>query len=92
MELTVGDSTIIEQAVNGMSDVCSRIYVVTGHLRERIDARLEKYGNVITVFNKNYRQGMFSSVQEGVKHLTGKPFFILPGDTPWFRGTFITFC
>ena len=82
MELPFGNKTLIERAIEGMIDTCSRIIVVGGHRIERIREMTKKYPTVQVVLNKHYEKGMFSSVQEGVRHLTGDWFFIMPGDYP----------
>jgi molybdenum cofactor cytidylyltransferase len=37
---------------------------------------------VEVVFNPRYTEGMFTSVQEGVKHVKSQWFFLTPGDYP----------
>ncbi len=82
MELPFGEKTLIERAIHGMIDTCSRIIVVGGHRIERIREITKKYPTVQVVYNKHYEKGMFSSVQEGVCHLEGGCFFMMPGDYP----------
>lgn len=85
MELKFGDKTLIEKSIEGMLGVCSKIIVVGGYQSERITNILEKYPTVEVVFNQNYLNGMFSSVKEGLRHVTEKRFFILPGDYPLIK-------
>ena len=56
--------------------------MVGGHKIERIREILQEYSKVKIVYNENFRQGMFSSVQEGLKHVRGESFFLQPGDLP----------
>jgi molybdenum cofactor cytidylyltransferase len=83
MELPFGNKILIERAIEGMIDTCSRIIVVGGHRIERIRDITKKYPTVQVVFNTHYERGMFSSVQAGVRHLKGDWFFIMPGDYPF---------
>lgn len=82
MELPFGEKKLIERVIEGMSSSCSRVIVVGGHKIERIIRMTQKYPAVQVVFNQHYEKGMFSSVQEGVRHLKGDAFFIMPGDHP----------
>ena len=60
MELPFGEKTLIERAIDGMIDTCSRIIVVGGHKIERIREITKKYPTVQVVFNRHYEKGMFS--------------------------------
>ena len=82
MELPFGEKKLIQRVIEGMMDSCSRVIVVGGHRIERIIRLTRKYPAVQVVFNRHYERGMFSSVQEGVGHLEGDAFFIMPGDHP----------
>lgn len=82
MELRFGDKMLIEKSIEGMYDFCSRIIVVAGHKVERIRQIVNPYPKVQVIFNEDYREGMFSSVKEGIRHVTEERFFFLPGDYP----------
>lgn len=82
MELNLGDKTLIEHSIAGMYPVVDRVIVVGGHKIERIREILQGYSKVKIVYNENFRQGMFSSVKEGLRHVRGGCFFLLPGDYP----------
>jgi len=82
LELPVGEKTLLERVIEGMTTVCSRIIVVAGHQAERVSRITRVYPTVEVVFNRFYEQGMFSSVQEGVRQVRGDLFFIVPGDHP----------
>lgn len=73
---------LLAHAIEGMLPIVDSIFVVTGHFHQEITEALQKYSNVTIVYNPNYPQGMFSSVQAGVRCATGD-FFILPGDCPF---------
>ncbi|KLU64225.1 molybdenum cofactor cytidylyltransferase [Desulfosporosinus acididurans] len=85
--LPLGGITVIEQAVhsfldNGFKD----IRVVVGHRGNELFPLLENLG-VRIIVNTNYSEGMFSSVQAGVKSLTSETagFFLLPADNPLIK-------
>ncbi len=85
MTLPLAGKTLIEQTIQGMYDLCSRIIVVGGHRFEKIAFLSQRYRKIQLVFNKDYQSGMFSSIKEGVKHLEGERFFLIPGDYPLAR-------
>ncbi|MFC2155609.1 NTP transferase domain-containing protein [Acidobacteriota bacterium] len=76
---------LIRHTIDGMIDFCSRIFVVGGHKIEALAELTQDYPEVRVVFNKDYSSGMFSSVKEGIKHLQGDKFFLIPGDCPLVR-------
>ncbi|MCU0287572.1 MAG: nucleotidyltransferase family protein [Acidobacteria bacterium] len=82
MELPFGTKTLLQRVIEGMSETCSRIIVVAGYQVDRTRDMVREYPNVELVLNPLYEKGMFSSVQEGVHHIRGKLFFIVPGDCP----------
>ncbi len=82
MLLDMGGTTLIERCIRGMYDVCSKVIVVGGHNFENIARIMAKYEKVRMVYNPNYLEGMFSSVKEGFKHVSGDRFFFTPGDYP----------
>jgi molybdenum cofactor cytidylyltransferase len=82
--LPLGGRLIIEGVISlfreaGISD----ILVVVGYQAEKIIPLLENQG-VRWVINEHYDRGMFSSVQVGVRNLTGdcRAFFLSPADMP----------
>lgn len=81
------DRTILEVLIDlyrsvGISDVL----VVLGHQAADVKPILEAQGIRWTI-NENYHQGMFSSIQAGVKNLPPecKAFFLHPADIPLVR-------
>ncbi|MCP5108398.1 MAG: nucleotidyltransferase family protein [bacterium] len=83
MEFPFGEKMLIQRVIEGMITACSRVIVVGGHKVERIREITKDYSSVRVVFNKNYREGMFGSVQEGVGHIEADAFFLMPGDLPF---------
>lgn len=83
MELPFGQKKLLEIAVETMKNWCSRIIVVAGYQPERIKTIALPYPFVLVAVNNDFQRGMFSSVQEGVRHLEGDAFFMTPGDYPF---------
>ena len=79
----IGGTTLIERAVVPFLKLCDRVIVVTGYRSKDINKVLGKYHKVHLVFNKNYADGMFSSIKKGVSEVTGDRFFLTPGDYPF---------
>lgn len=85
--LRIGVETILKRTVRqcraaGVTD----IWVVLGFNAERFMPALDEL-DVFRVINHQHHEGMFSSIQTGVRAL-GKgcqAFFLLPGDMPFVR-------
>lgn len=85
--LRLGDFTAVEHAVRcffqaGLRDV----RVVAGYRALDVIDALKHY-DVRIILNSRYNEGMYSSVQEGIKTLETEvqAFFILPADNPLVR-------
>jgi molybdenum cofactor cytidylyltransferase len=85
--LPLGEGTVLEQAVSlfrraGISD----LRVVTGHEGEKLTPLLQTL-EVPQVPNPHYREGMFTSIQAGLRALpeNAAGFFMLPVDIPLIR-------
>lgn len=85
--LSIGPKTLLGHTFslfhkNGIED----IVVVTGHQSRELKQELNQYP-CRSVLNENYNDGMFSSVQVGVKALdtSSDSFFLLPVDIPLVR-------
>ena len=76
------NSTIIENSIKNAAEVCTRIIVVTGYRGSELKDLVEQTPHVLTIRNKNYQNGMFSSIQTGVKLVESEWFFITMGDMP----------
>jgi len=85
MLLKIKDKTIIECAIESMEDSCDRILIVGGHNATEIYKIVKHYPKVSFLINKDYRNGMFSSVKYGLKYITGNRVFIIPGDYPMIK-------
>ena len=85
--LPVGESTAVERLASSLRDAgIEDIVVVTGHLRERLKPVIRRLG-VCEAYNDLFAEGMFSSVQTGLKkamelapHACG--YFLMPADCP----------
>ncbi len=76
------NSTIIENSIENAAEVCTRIILVTGYRGEELTDLVEQIPQVISIRNNNYQNGMFSSIQTGVKLVESEWFFITMGDMP----------
>ena len=75
---------VVDVAIEAAS---TDIYVVTGFERERIESRLREY-SVNFVHNESFREGMGTTIAEGVKAISDQVFdgvMILLGDLPYLR-------
>ncbi len=74
---------ILWHTIKSVEPFVNKIIVVTGRYDKEIRESL-KDENVTFVYNKDFEQGMFSSVLAGVKE-TNDDFFVLPGDCPFIK-------
>lgn len=87
--LPFGKQTFIEKLINtytraGIKD----IFIVTGYNSMVIRDALNNNYNLKIIENKNYNEGMYSSVKAGVENIKSKgfdAFFINPVDCPLIR-------
>lgn len=82
MLLMAKGKPLIEHAIDGMLPYVSHIFVVTGHYHQELSEFLKEKPLVTCVENKDYPNGMFSSVKKGVEAVS-EDFFVLPGDCPF---------
>jgi molybdenum cofactor cytidylyltransferase len=84
MLLPFGDKTIIEKVIgNVISSGIKRVIVVLGSDKDNI-LKVTKKMPVMNCYNKNYRQGMLSSVQCGFRQMddTCRAVLVFLGDQP----------
>jgi molybdenum cofactor cytidylyltransferase len=84
MVLPFGKETIIETVISNIaSSNVDKMVVVLGSWKEEILQVIEKR-NVNICFNDNYKQGMLSSVQCGLRYIQGafRSVLVCPGDQP----------
>lgn len=78
----INGKSLLHHTIDSVTAHCEHIIIVGGYQFEKIVALLENYPETTIVMNNNYAQGMFSSVQRGLREVTADHFFILPGDQP----------
>ena len=61
------------------------LIIVLGHQRETIEKHIDKNEKIKFVFNKDFKNGMASSIRTGLKNLSDNTdaFFICLGDMPF---------
>ncbi|MCU6599567.1 nucleotidyltransferase family protein [Peribacillus frigoritolerans] len=89
MTLPMGQMSVLEQTISKFEGLCSRVIVVAGFQAEIIQEVIVKiisenaYSFQIKfVYNENFDQGMFHSIQKGCNEVNAPTFFITPGDCP----------
>lgn len=82
MALDIGNKKLIQKAIDGMYDICTRVIVVGGYKVDVICNICKVYPKVEVFYNESFMHGMFSSVQEGIRHIHEEKFFLIPGDYP----------
>lgn len=82
MELNFDGKTLLEKCIESMMPFCSRVVVVGGHNIDILREMLSGYRIVQLVENCEFEKGMFSSIQQGARHIRSGRFFFIPGDYP----------
>ncbi|MGE7595586.1 nucleotidyltransferase family protein [Peribacillus frigoritolerans] len=89
MTLPMGQMSVLEQTISKFEGLCSRVIVVAGFQAGIIQEEIVKiisenaYSFQIEfVYNENFDQGMFHSIQKGCNEVNAPTFFITPGDCP----------
>ncbi|MFJ7932379.1 NTP transferase domain-containing protein [Peribacillus sp. NPDC096448] len=89
MTLPMGQMSVLEQTISKFEGLCSRVIVVAGFQAKIIQEEIIKiisenaYSFQIKfVYNENFNQGMFHSIQKGCSEVNAPTFFITPGDCP----------
>jgi len=72
---------LIEHTINTMASICDEIVIVTGFYEIDYLQHTNYNISIKQVHNARHLRGMFTSVQEGVKHISSD-CFIIPGDYP----------
>jgi len=76
------NSTIIENSITNALNVCDRLIIVTGYRAEELSSLVKRPPKVLTIENRNFKRGMFSSIQTGAALVGTEWFFITMGDMP----------
>ena len=80
--LMLGDKTLIQWCIEGMSETCMHIIVVGGYDIEKLRSLLPDTPAVECIENVHHSRGMFSSVKTALSHVHGNLCFLLPADIP----------
>ncbi len=75
-------STVIEVVVHQAHRFFERIILVTGNDQERIRERFPESDRIVCIENRDFRDGMFSSIQTGIRLVDGDRFLVMMGDMP----------
>ena len=84
--LRLGGVTLLDRCVSLFRRAkIRRIVVVSGHRRQETEDEAKRLG-LVAVHNPHYDDGMFTSVQTGIKQIPkADGFFLLPVDIPLIR-------
>jgi len=92
MMLPLGKMTMLEQTISKFEGICSKVIVVAGFQAELIQSEIARICDknaysfqIKFVYNENFNQGMFTSIQKGCKELDAPTFFVTPGDCPFVK-------
>lgn len=80
--LPYNDETILEASVKNALAICSRVILIAGYRSDELIEKMSAYPNVSIVINKDYQQGMLSSIKLGIEHVQSDYFFIAHADMP----------
>lgn len=75
---------LVAHAVDSLRPWCGRVIVVAGHRHAEVAALVARQERVVVVVNADHAEGMFTSVQAGVRAVDPgcEGFFVLPVDCP----------
>jgi molybdenum cofactor cytidylyltransferase len=81
--LPLGKTTVLNHVIDTFTQAKVDVILVTGYKHEEIEASV-KSQSITNVFNPDYEQGMFTSVQAGIRKIKPecRAFFVLPADIP----------
>lgn len=84
--LPLGNATITDFAISTFRSVGVDVFLVVGHRQEELKSGI-KQSSINIIYNPVYENGMFSSIQAGIRQLGKeyKAFFVLPVDIPMVR-------
>jgi molybdenum cofactor cytidylyltransferase len=84
--LPIGEETIADRVIASFINSGVDVILVVGYRRDEIKAGIKKR-DITIVDNRDFKKGMFTSIQAGVRCLqpAHQAFFIMPVDTPLVR-------
>lgn len=71
--------TFLHNIIRKLDSICDKIVVVTGHNRDSIETELNslpKRTKFKTIFNENYKDGMFTSLQKGLEFASNNSWIL----------------
>lgn len=81
MGVLIGNKSVIQHTIDNMIETVDFVIVVTGHYK--VD-NIQPHSKLKILENKNYKDGMFTSIKAGIKDAKGD-VFIIPGDYPMVK-------
>lgn len=89
--LPLGEKTITDHVIATFRQNNVDVYLIVGWRGNELRAGIKKW-DIDIIENSEYQQGMFTSVQAGIRHLQPVPesFFIMPVDIPLVRPSTIS--
>lgn len=88
MTMKIEGRYILYRTLDAFVHQCDKIIVVTGYQSEIIHQIISEYeyaSQITCVYNEDYEQGMFTSIQKGVKAVDSLYFYLTPGDYPLIK-------
>ncbi len=82
LALPLGERSVIERTVEGLSPFVDRVIVVVGWREETVRALLAASAKVAFVATRGYEEDMFGSVRAGASAVRAARFFLQPADMP----------
>lgn len=82
MMLTYRQHTILDESIENALGFCSRVILVTGYRGDELEKRYANDKRITLVHNKDFRLGIFSSMQLGSRFVKSEHYFICHGDMP----------
>lgn len=92
-KIEIGDVPILIRTIVPMVNICSRVSIVGGHNYSALSGLIEstailseeQKSKINLIENKNFINGMLSSVKCGLQNISGESegIFITPGDVPF---------
>lgn len=73
-----GSPLVVNNCINALN-YSNKVIVVTGYENEKVEKALSEL-NVTTIYNKNYKQGQFSSLQKALELVNEEDFFVTTAD------------
>lgn len=84
--LPLGGETITDHIISTFLNCGIEVFLIVGHRQDELRAAIKKH-DITIIENPDYRQGMFTSIQAGIRRLEPayQAFFIMPVDIPLVR-------